>query len=170
MNFDSFNMEQLQTLHISYKNLLRKQIEQLTNLPESDSRELISELLKLKISSFETAIYEIEMRINQLNSERLRFSTEYMLWNFGAFQKSVQVHFVTTSESYKAYGEYVTGVVLFDKDNLPELIERVKDEGHTDGVIKFEETVSTVMTIETKEKLRTEGFYASEIDSICFNQ
>jgi len=166
MNFNTFNLESLQSLHISYKNVLNNQIELLNNLPENEDEKIISEVLKLKIASLEDDITEIETRINELNAEKLRFSTEYMLWNFGVFEKSVQVHFLTTSNAYKTYGQYVTGIVLFDKANLLELTERLKNEENTDGIIKFEEIVSTEMTADIKEELKNVGFYASEIDSI----
>lgn len=166
MDFTRFNLQSLQSLHISYKRVLNDHIKELENLPDNEEKPLMAELLKLKIASFENDIAEIERRINELNAEKLRFSTEYMQWHFGAFGKVVQVHFVTTSNAYKTYGEYVTGTVILDKAELPALIERVKEAAHNDGIIKFEEIVSDTMPEEIKEKLRTEGFYASEIDEI----
>lgn len=166
MDFSQFNLETLQSLHISYQRLLRERIERLNDLPDNEEKGLMTQLLKIEIASYEKDIAEIETRINALNAQHLRFSTEYMEWEFGAFNRVTQVHFITTSDAYKNYGQYVTGKVIIDKEYLPELIEKVKLKAHNDGVIKFEEIVSDEMSDETKEKLRTEGFYASEIDHI----
>ncbi len=89
-----------------------------------------------------------------------------MFWNYGLHKSSVQVHFLTTSNAYKVYGPYVTGQVLFDKSKIEDLLERVKAKGHSDGIIKFEEIVSDEMSDDVKEKLKNEGFYASEISVI----
>lgn len=166
MDFTQFNLQTLQSLHISFQRLLRERIEALNDLPENEEKGVMTELIKRQIASYERDISEIERRINELNAEQLRFSTEYLEWEFGAFNKVVQVHFITTSDAYKNYGQYVTGKVIINKEYIPELLQKVKALSHSDGVIRFEEIVSQQMTAETKEKLRTEGFYASEIDYI----
>lgn len=166
MDFTQFDLDGLQSLHISYKHVLKDHIKQLDELPEDDLNELMTIVLKQKIASFEADIHLIETRINEINSEKLRFSTEFMFWHYGLRSSSVQVHFLTTSNAYNIYGPYVTGQVLFDRSNFQELLERVKKNRHSDGIIRFEEIVSDEMPVDIKEKLKTEGFYASEISVI----
>ena len=167
MDLTQFNLQGLQSLHISFKNVLKDHEEQFNNLSKNDDfYQLKVEHLIEKIEYFKVQIKLIEKRINELNEKSLRFSVEFMFWNYGAMRSSVQVHFLTTSKSYEIYGSYVTGQVLFDKVEYPELIERVSQKQHNDGVIRFEEIVSDRMSDEIKEILRTEGFKASEIDHI----
>ena len=167
MDLTGFNLEGLQSLHISYKRVLQNHIKQLEDLTaDVDYYDAIVMLLKQKITLFEEQIFLIERRINELSSQKLRFSVEFMFWYYGIGSRSVQVHFITTSNAYKTYGAYVTGQVLFEESEFPELIERVRLKGHSDGIIKFEEIVSHEMPAETKEKLKNEGFYASEISEI----
>jgi len=165
MDLKEFDLERLQTLHISFRRVLNGQEKQLADLQSTEEKEELTdqiiELLELKILSFKEQIKLIENRINELNALRLRFSVEFMFWHYGTSSRSVQVHFITTSNAYEVYGPYVTGQVLFDKNVFPELIENVKQGQHNDGIIKFEEIPQ-----EIKEILKTEGFYASEIDCI----
>lgn len=166
IDLTKFDIHGLQSLHISFQNIIKDHTKQLEKLSQNELDELMSELLKQKIASFEFQMNLIEDRINELNAQKLRFSTEFMFWNYGLRPSSVQVHFLTTSNAYKTYGPYVTGQVLFDKSKTEELLERVRAKGHSDGIIMFEEIVSDEMPKEIKEKLRTEGFYASEISVI----
>ncbi|TLX72832.1 hypothetical protein E9993_16970 [Labilibacter sediminis] len=166
MDLTQFDIDGLQRLHIGCQNILKDHKNQLDELPQDEFSDIMTEVLRQKIASFETQIVLIEERIREINAEKLRFSTEFMFWNYGIHQRSVQVHFLTTSNAYKVYGPYVTGQVLFDKSKLQELIEKVEAKGHSDGKITFEEIVSNEMPEDVKEKLRTEGFYASEISLI----
>ncbi len=166
IDLTKFDIHGLQSLHISYQNIISDHKKQLENSSSEDLDEMMIELLKLKIASFESEMQLIEAKIQELNAEKLMFSTEFMFWNYGLRSSSVQVHFLTTSNAYKTYGPYVTGQVLFDKTKTEDLLERVKAKGHTDGKIQFEEIVSNEMPEDIKEKLRTEGFYASEISVI----
>jgi hypothetical protein len=166
IDLTEYDIHGLQSLHISFQNIIKDHKKQLEELSKDELDKLMSELLEQKIASFELQMNLIEDRINELNAQKLRFSTEFMFWNYGLRSSSVQVHFLTTSNAYKTYGPYVTGQVLFDKSKAEELLERVRAKGHSDGVIKFEEIVSNEMSEEVKERLRTEGFYASEISVI----
>lgn len=165
MDLLSFDLEGLQSLYLGYQRVLANHKEELQSRNENQDDKVYTELLKLKIGQFENQLLLIEQRINYLNSKKLRFSVEYMKWHFGAFKRVVQVHFITTSDAYKTYGEYVTGMVIMDKEDLPELLESIRDAKDNDGVIKFEEIVSDDMSEEIKEKLKTDGFFASEIRS-----
>ena len=165
MDLLSFDLEGLQSLYLGYQRVLANHKEELQARNENQDDKVYTELLKLKISQFENQLLLIEQRINYLNSKKLRFSVEYMKWHFGAFKRVVQVHFITTSDAYKTYGDYVTGMVIMDKEDLPELLESIRNGKENDGVIKFEEIVSDDMSEEIKEKLKTDGFFASEIRS-----
>jgi hypothetical protein len=166
MDLTKFDIQGLQSLYVSYQNIINDHIKQLEAPSDDELGALMRELLKQKIESFELQLKLITERINELNAEKLRFSIEFMIWNYGLHNSSVQVHFLTTSNAYKTYGTYVTGQVLFDKSKTEELLESVKAKGHSDGIIKFEDIVSGDMSDELKEKLRNEGFYASEISHI----
>ena len=167
MDLSQFDLRGLQSIHLSLLNLLKDLDKQFEQLPKDDDLYvLMSELLAQKAESYNIQIGIVESKIDELNKEKLMFSVEYMLWNFGTFRSSVQVHFITTSKAYREYGPYVTGRVLFNKEELPNLLERIRHKQNSDGVIRFEETVSDRMSNEVKEKLKTEGFYTSEIDHI----
>lgn len=167
MDLTKFNLEGLQSLHISFKRILKNHEEQLLYLTLDDKYyEITKMILEQKIDSFKVQINSIEQRIAHVNKQKLRFSVEYMQWYYGTSSRSVQVEFLTTSDAYKIYGPYVTGQVLLEKSNIPDLIERVRQEQNNDGVIKFQETVSDIMTEEVRLKLQEEGFMASEIDCI----
>jgi hypothetical protein len=166
MDLEAFNLDGLQNLHISYQRVLSNHIKQLEELPDDNLKELMTTVLKQKIASFEAQIVLIENKIEEINAKKLRFSYEFMVWNYGLRKSSVQVHFLTTSDAYKVYGPYVTGQVLFDEAGIPELLERIKNNENNDGVIKFEEIVSQNMPDEIKEKLKNDGFNASEISLI----
>lgn len=165
MDLSSFDLEGLQSLHLGYQRVLANHKDLQSQDKDLDDK-VHPELLKLKIDQFETQLLLIGDRINYLNSKKLRFSVEYMKWHFGAFKRVVQVHFITTSDAYKTYGEYVTGMIIMDNENLPKLLESVRVADDNDGIIKFEEIVSEDMPREIKEKLKTNGFLASEIRSI----
>jgi hypothetical protein len=168
MNISNFDIQGLQSLFVSYKHIISDHLKQLEEQPNDEFGDLMRELLKQKIESFELQLNLIEERINELNAKKLRFSTEFMFWNYGLRNRSVQVHFLTTSKAYKTYGPYVTGQVLFDKSKTPDLLEGVIAKTHSDGVIRFEEIVFREMPENIKENLRNEGFYASEISHINF--
>ena len=105
MDLTQFDLQGLQSLHISYKNVLKDHEDYLEKLTRDDNfYELNRSILIQKIELFKTQIELIEQKINSLNKERLRFSVEFMQWNYGNEHSCVQVHFLTTSEAYKVYG------------------------------------------------------------------
>lgn len=162
MDVSKFDLQGLQILHIKLKELLEGREEHLRQeLSKIEERALSEE-----IKSFQDQILEIENRINELNTGKLRFSVEHIFRNFGFKKKSFQVQFITTSEAFKKYGSYVTGIVLYDEGNIANLIKDLENESWNDGQIRFKEIVNREMSEETKKELETNGFLASEIDSI----
>jgi hypothetical protein len=169
MDISKFDLQGLQLLHNSFQSVLKNHEEQLSQRLESgDISEIEKHAIEYKIEHFKKSIAEIEEQIKNLNSEKLRFSVEYIFWNFGLPRKSFQVQFLTTSEAYQKYGSHVTGIALFEKEDMPELIEAAKNGRWTDGKICFQENVNDQMTEEQKKELKTNGFMASEIDSISW--
>ena len=169
MDLTKFDLHGLQSLHIGYQNVLDNHKKQLDELrQDKNTPKIIIDALEQKINFFKYQITLIEQEINKINSTELRFSVEYLFWNFGFLKKTLQIHFLITSVAYKKYGEYVTGIVHFSKNEIPQLLENVKNGINNDGNIRFNEIVSDDMSKETKEKLKTEGFYASEITQIYY--
>lgn len=169
MDLTKFDLHGLQSLHIGYQNVLdnhKKQLEIL--LQEENVPQIILDAIEQKIQFFKYKISLIENRINEINSTELRFSVEYLFWNFGLLKKSLQIHFLTTSDAYKNYGEYVTGLIVFSEDEIPQLLENIKNSINNDGIIKFDEIVSHDISKETRHKLKAEGFYASDISQIYY--
>ncbi|WP_293786891.1 hypothetical protein [uncultured Pedobacter sp.] len=168
MDLSSFDLEGLQSLHLSYHRILENHINKLEELNKNNNSDdkLLRELMEIKIEQFRIQISAIEDRINALNNQKLRFSVEYMKWHFGVFKKAVQIHFLPTSNAFKTYGGYITGTVLIDEDDPEGLMQAIREGKNSDGIIKFDETVSDEMPGDIKEKLRTIGFYASEIITI----
>ncbi|WP_316794086.1 hypothetical protein [Pedobacter frigoris] len=167
MDITSFDLQGLQQLHSAFQNVLDSHIKQLEQLDKSEANASAIDLLEGKIHSFSTTIEGVELRINQLNDEKLRFSVEYIFWNFGLFNKSFQVTFVTTSKAYGLYGSYVTGSALYEVAEKKELVERYKAGQWNDGYIRFNPSIGD-LTDDHKEILKKKGFLASEIDSISF--
>lgn len=164
MKLEKFELKDLQTLHVSFRTAIEAKKNQVINLPVNEFFEHTATQLNNEILMLEEQVIEIEEKMNVF--KELRFSQEYMLWYFGAMKKSVQVHFLSTSEAYRVYGPYVTGLVIFDKDNkalLEDLMDKIKNSINTDGIIKFDEIVSDEMSDVVREKLKTIGFHASEI-------
>lgn len=169
MDLTKFDLHGLQSLHISYQNVMNDHKKQLKDLEQDDKTPIIIfEALNQKIQFFSQMIAQIEKKIEEINSKKLLFSVEYLFWNFGLTNKSVQIHFLTISNAYKTYGSFVTGVVLFNEDEIPNLLLNVKNAINSDGVIKFKEIVSEEMSKVKKEQLQKDGFLASEISQIYF--
>lgn len=167
MDLTSFNLEGLQQLHLAYKNVEENHLKQLAELEVNDANHAAIELLKIKIANFQGDIQQITQRIYQVNNDKLRFSVEYIFWNFGMFSKSFQVTFVTTSEAHEVFGSYITGSAVYERGDMEDLVQRYKDGQWSDGYIRFEDRISN-LTAEQAELLRTRGFLASEIDSILY--
>ncbi len=169
MDISNFDLKGLQIIHNSLKSVLKNHENRLKELVVGDNRnEIIEKAIQYKIEGLKISIAKIENKIIELNKEKLRFSKEYVFWNFGLTKKSFQVHFLTTSKAYNKYGNYVTGIALFLDNEIPELIEASKKGDWTDGVIRFEANVNNKLTKNQIKELETVGFMASEIDSIEF--
>ena len=169
MDISGLDLQKLQYLHLAYQGVLGDHTHQLETLAKSgDTPDIVLSALQQKIDFFEAQISSIEQRINELSKKQLRFSVEYLFWNFGLTKRSLQIEFLSPSIAYKTYGPFVTGVLIFDDNQIQGLIDRVKKEENNDGVIKFEETASITMNPETMQRLLTEGFKASEIDKIAW--
>ncbi|KOY86793.1 hypothetical protein AD998_12155 [bacterium 336/3] len=171
IDISTYDLQGLQSLHISFINVksdYEHHLDELQKQPNvSDIR--ISKL-RQDIAYFSDMISKIEERINFLNSQKLLFSIEYIFFHYGLRARSIQIHFITTSNAYKNYGSYVTGIVLFDKSEEESLLERALTEQHNDGIIKFkphENNLSAQIFNQIQiSKLATEGFKASEISFI----
>ena len=61
---------------------------------------------------------------------------------------------------------YVTGNVLIDKNELPDLIVRVVQKQHNDGIIRFKEIIFGKRPEEIKIEYKNIEFNASEINNI----
>lgn len=169
MDLTKFDLHSLQSLHISYQSVMKDHIKSLEELEKDvNLPEIILETLRQKIQFFSHMIEQIEKNIQQMNSNKLLFSIEYLFWNFGLTNKTVQIEFLTISEAYKTYGRYVTGIFLFGNEEIPELLQNIKNAINSDGVIRFKENISEEMSCEKKKQLEINGFYASEISQIYF--
>lgn len=162
----SNDLSALQELHTTYQRLIKNHQEQLIN-EQQTAEEIFLEFLKKKIQYFEIQKNLIEERINQLASETLRFSVEYLFKKFGFSKKSFQVTFLTTSDAYKTYGSYVTGVIIYSTEELMDLLQRFNSSDWNDGYVKFDDKVGD-FTSEQKELLKTKGFLASEISQVAW--
>ena len=90
MDISQFDLRGLQSLHVSFKNVLKDHEEQLENLSK-DEQFYKSQLQRLiqKIEYFKIQISQIEQKIEELNNKELRFSVEFFFWNYGTLRKSV---------------------------------------------------------------------------------
>ncbi|HEX8608566.1 MAG TPA: hypothetical protein VF679_08005 [Pedobacter sp.] len=167
MDTTSFDLEGLQQLHLAYKNVEKNHLKQLDEIEINDTNQAAIELLKVKINNLQGDIQQITQRIDQVNNDRLRFSVEYIFWNFGMLSKSFQVTFVTTSEAYEVFGSYITGIALYEREDMEDLVQRYRDGLWSDGYIRFEDKVSD-LTEEQAEILSIKGFLASEIAAISY--
>ena len=169
MDITSLNLLELQQLHLSYQKALKNSTNELEIKLQNEGFDKIEELaIETEIENFKNMIFKIENRINEINSKELRYSLERIIRDYGFQKKGFQVQFFTTSAAYEKYGEYVTGIAHFEKEQLESYAQKLskKIESWTDGYIKFEETVNDNMSSETKAELRNVGFLASDIFTI----
>lgn len=169
MDISSLNLIELQHIHLSYQKALKNSTNELDLIIQNEEFDKIEKMaLEIKIDEFNNEIFKIENRINELNSNELRYSVERIMWHYGFQKKGFQVQFLTTSAAYKKYGEYVTGIAHFEKEQLEDYVQNLsnKIESCTDDYIKFEEIINDKMSDETKKELRNVGFLASDIDSL----
>jgi len=94
-----------------------KELQRLQEMNDVD--DLIIQVLQAKIANFHAQIAAIEQMIKEKAEEKLRFSIEYLFQTFGIINKNIQIQFLTISEAYKWYGEYITGCLYYDRDELP---------------------------------------------------
>lgn len=161
-----FDLPALQSLHLTYLHF----IETHQNvLDENDGLEnpdpLLRYVLSEKIKMYENKIALVKRKIELMASEKLRYSVETLFFLFGFTKMVIQVHFLTTSEAFKNYGPYVTGVIIYSKTEIYKLLQQYKDGINSDGLIHFE-CLHSDLSKELKSELKTNGFRASEISHI----
>lgn len=85
----------------------------------------------------------------------------------GQYDKVVTIEFKTNSESYKRYGNHITGIFLYTPKERKTLQEDISEEKdiRTDGYVKFKELLHNVPD-EQREELLTKGLLNSDIHSI----
>jgi hypothetical protein len=167
MDLSNYDLQGLQIIFDSLRNVILTHKNQLSKITDNSSTsELSSNILNQKIKIFETELDLVEIQIKRLAADKLRFSVEYLFKNFGFLERSIQIHFIVTSEAYKKYGKYVTGLIHYEESELILMIEGMTKNTWSDGRIKFIETVSEKMLPETKIELKKTGFLVSEIYTI----
>lgn len=160
------DLHQLHDYHETYQSIVSSHENKLNTMTATDSmhKELIDRQ-KETLAYFRGILSLIEGEMTKKNQDRPKFSVEYMFYYFGLPSKVVQVHFLANTDAYKRYGKYVTGKTLFDRGSYKELLQRVKDKQHNDGNIRFELLVED-LGADLKDRLKNEGFNASDIESI----
>lgn len=171
MDISKFDLDALQRLYISFNNVLDDYLKHYENeLKKGKLFDFEIFGLENQINYYKENITKIAARIEEINNNNLRFSIEYIFWEFGLIKKSFQIHFIVTSDAYKRYGSYVTGIALFDETDVNNFIELRRNSvfSNSNGFIKFDEIVNNQMNKDLKEELKNIGFLASEISSISY--
>jgi hypothetical protein len=167
MDLTLFDLSALQSLHISYLHLFEDYKNALEHIDEKVASYAFSrDYLNERIHYFGEQIKLVEARIKELSKKELRFSIEYFFYYFGFIKKVIQFHFITTSEAYKKYGPYVTGLIIYTEEEILSLLDKTKKGAHSDGIIKLDDKISAHLSAEMRAELKVNGFLASEVDSI----
>lgn len=94
----------------------------------------------------------------------MNYSIENIFKNYGQFDKVVTLSFVPNSYSAKTFGQFLTGIFLYTRDERIQLEEIIKEEDHqnTRGRVRIKELLNDVCE-EQKEILLKEGLNTDEI-------
>lgn len=95
------------------------------------------------------------------------YSIEDIYRYSGQYDKVVTIEFKINSESYKRYGNHITGIFLYTPKERRTLQENISEENdiRTNGYVKFKELLKNVPE-EQREELLTKGISSSDIHSI----
>src|SRR5258708_37584469 len=97
----------------------------------------------------------------------LRYSIENIYHYSGQFDRVLTITFGYDTKSRELYGDHITGIFVYTKQERIELEERIKQQPvpSTDGFIRIKELIKGVSEEKKAELLKT-GILASDIVSI----
>ncbi len=130
---------------------------------ESQERIDCTENLEFFNGEILLALSEIEIKKQSIG---LVYSIEEVYELFGQFDRFAVFNFYQNSEAYRKFGKQVYGHVQYDVRERHTLEERIKDKAiRTDGIILLKGFAND-NTHQQNPQLLTEGFLASDIQSM----